>query len=109
MTIKNKKLGTSDSIWAVRGVSHEARNAAKMTASKVNQSMGLWLSRVIVEAAHSELKGDKKQIARQEDVFNILENLSNKFDKELSYLRQELQQVNTKKRSWIQVVFNKQP
>lgn len=109
MPIKSKRQGNSDSIWAVRGVSHEARNAAKMTASKVNQSMGLWLSRVILESAHSEIKGNKTQIARQEDVFNILENLSNKFEKELSDLRQELQQVNTKKRSWIQVVFNKQP
>ena len=108
MPIKVKRKDSSDNIWAVRGVSCEARNAAKMTASKVNQSMGLWLSRVIVEAAHSELKGDKKQIVRQEDVFNILENLSNKFEKELSDLRQELQQVNTKKKSWIQVVFNKQ-
>ena len=108
MPIKSKRQGNSDSIWAVRGVSHEARNAAKMTASKVNQSMGLWLSRVILESAHSEIKGDKKQITRKEDVFNILENLSNKFEKELSDLRQELEQVNTKKRSWIQVVFNKQ-
>ncbi len=109
MILKRKKQDSSDSIWAVRGVSHEARNAAKMTTSKVNQSMGLWLSRVIVEAAHSELKGTKTQIARQEDVFNILENLSNKFEKELFDLRQELQQINTKKKSWIQVVFNKQP
>ena len=109
MSIKIKKQVNSESIWAVRGVSHEARNAAKMTASKVNQSMGLWLSRVILEYAHSEIKGNKTQIARQEDVFNILENLSNKFDKELSDLRQELQQVNIKKRSWIQVVFNKKP
>ncbi len=108
MPTKNKKQGNADNIWAVRGVSYEARNAAKMTASKVNQSMGLWLSRVILESAHSEIKGSKTQIVRQEDVFNILENLSNKFEKELSDLRQELEQVNIKKRSWIQVVFNKQ-
>ena len=108
MSMQSKKQVHSESIWAVRGVSHEARNAAKMTASKTNQSMGLWLSRVILEAAHSEVKGNKTQIARQEDVFNILEDLSNKFEKELSDIRQELEQVNTKKRSWIQVVFNKQ-
>ncbi len=107
MPIKTKKQSNLESIWAVRGVSHEARNAAKMTASKANQSMGSWLSRMILEVAHSELKGDKKQVARQEDVFNILENLSNKLEKEMSDLRQELQQVNTKKRSWIQISFNR--
>ena len=107
MPVKTKKQSNLDSIWAVRGVSHEARNAAKMTASKANQSMGFWLSRMILEAAHSELKGDKTQVARQEDVFNILENLSNKLEKEMSDLRQELNLVNNQKKSWIQIVFNR--
>ena len=107
MAEKIRKQGASENIWAVRGVSHEARNAAKMTSNKVKESLGSWLSRMILEAAHSELKGDKKQIARQEDVFNILESLSNKLEKEVCKLRQELNQIETRKKSWIQIVFNK--
>jgi septal ring factor EnvC (AmiA/AmiB activator) len=107
MSEKIKKQNEAEKIWAVRGVTYEARNAAKMTSGKVNESMGAWLSRVILEAAHSELKGDKKQITRQEDVFNILENLSNKLEKEVSDLRHELNQTKTHKKSWIQIIFNK--
>jgi hypothetical protein len=107
MVAKLKKNASSENIWAVRGVTHEARNAAKITSGKVKESMGLWLSRIILEAAHLELKGDQKQIARQEDVFNILENLSNKLEKEVSDLRLELNQAKTQKKSWIQIVFNK--
>ena len=107
MLSKSKKPGDSENIWAVRGVNHEARSAAKMTANKMKESLGSWLSRVIIEAAQVDLRGDKKQIARQEDVFNALETLSNKLTQDVNDLRDELKQVKTEKKSWIKIVFNK--
>ena len=105
--MKSKKGLDQDNIWAVRGVSHEARNAAKMAARKSQDSLGSWVSRKILEAAQAELRDGKQEIARQEDVLNILETLSNKFETEVSDLRNQLENVKTQKKSWVQIVFNK--
>ena len=105
--MKNKKNIDSENLWAVRGVSQEARTAAKMAAKKLSISLGMWLSRKIIEAAQVDLTENNKQIARQEDVLNILENLSNKFEKDVLELRVQLEQLKVQKKSWIDVIFNK--
>ena len=105
--MKNKKNEYSDNLWAVRGVSQEAKNAAKIAAKKSATSLGVWLSRKIIEAAQAELTDKSKVIARQEDVFDILENLSNKFDRDLSELRGQIQEMKSQKRSWLQSLFDK--
>lgn len=67
----------------------------------------MWLSRKLIEAAQVDLTENNKQIARHSDVLNILENLSNKFEKEVSELRIQLEQLKIQKKSWIDVIFNK--
>ena len=105
--MKNKKNDYSDTLWAVRGVSQEAKNAAKIAAKKSATSLGVWLSRKIIEAAQTELTEKSRAITRQEDVFDILENLSNKFDKDLSGLRGQIEEMKSQKRPWLQSLFNK--
>lgn len=47
---------TSNTPWSVKGVAHEAREAAKIAARKAGQPVGLWLSQTILSAATQELK-----------------------------------------------------
>lgn len=47
---------TSSTPWSVKGVAHEAREAAKIAARKAGQPVGLWLSQTILSAATQELK-----------------------------------------------------
>jgi hypothetical protein len=47
---------TSNSPWSVKGVAHEAREAAKIAARKSGQPIGVWLSQTILAAATQELK-----------------------------------------------------
>lgn len=47
---------TSHTPWSVKGVAHEAREAAKIAARKMGQPVGLWLSQTILSAATQELK-----------------------------------------------------
>ena len=105
--MKNKKNIENDSLWAVRGISQETRNAAKMAAKKSRVSLGSWLSRKIMEAAQADLTAKNNGLTRQEDVLDILENLSNKFERDVLELRNQLESVKSQKKSWIQIVFNK--
>jgi hypothetical protein len=56
---------TSSSPWSVKGVAHEAREAAKIAARKSGQPIGAWLSQTILSAATQELKrghsGERQQ------------------------------------------------
>lgn len=47
--------------WAVRGVSMEARSAAAIAARKSGQSLGVWLDRVVRDAATDAIKGAPRQ------------------------------------------------
>ena len=107
LNMNNKKTMENDNLWAVRGISQETRNAAKMAAKKSKVSLGAWLSRKIMEAAQADLTEKNTALVRQEDVLDILENLSNKFEKDVLELRNQLESVKSQKKSWIQVVFNK--
>lgn len=105
--MKNKKTIDSDNIWAVRGVTQEARNAAKIAAKKSGNSLGAWLPRKIIEIAQPELTTRSKAVARQEDVFDILENLSNKFEKDFSDLRGQIEDIKSQKKTWLQALFDR--
>ena len=107
--MKNRKTIKSDDLWAVRGISQETRNAAKMAAKKSKVSLGSWLSRKIMESAQADLTAKNNELTRQEDVLDILENLSNKFEQDVLELRNQLESVKSQKKSWIQIVFNKDP
>lgn len=47
--------------WAVRGVSHESRDAASMASKRAGIPLGQWLDRVVMEAAMGELKSSARQ------------------------------------------------
>lgn len=76
--------------FTVRGMSAEARNAVKICARKAKKTQGKWLDDVVLRAA-KESVSKKTEIAKPEDVSDIikemsdrikgLENLSDKVDK----------------------------
>ena len=104
---KIEKIKKKDDIWAIRGISHEVKNAAKLAAKKSKSSLGAWLSRKIIEAAQVELTKKSRPVARKEDVLDILSDLSDKFDKDFSALRNQIHSMQTQKKSWLQTLFNK--
>ena len=85
--MKNKKKIENDNLWAVRGISQETRNAAKMAAKKSKVSLGSWFSRKIMEAAQVDLIAKNNKLIRQREVLDILDNLSNKFEQDVLELR----------------------
>ncbi len=108
--------------WKIRGVSHEARNAAKMAAQKHKESLGSWISRRILEAAQDDLTGKKTQVARPEDVATLLQTLSQRIESKVDALGtnldarlyqaethiQSLEATKaTQRRPWFQFVVNK--
>lgn len=59
MTLKTTGGGKPrdpQAVWSVRGVSHEAREAAARAAKLAGQPIGEWLGRVIQEIANGEIK-----------------------------------------------------
>lgn len=80
--------------FTVRGMSVEARNAVKICARKAKKTQGKWLDDVVLRAA-KESVSKKTEIAKPEDVSDIikemsdriksLENMSNKVE-ELSHM-----------------------
>jgi len=48
--------------WSVKGVEHEAREAAKLAARKSGLSLGVWLSQTIHAAAAQQLKSSSGPI-----------------------------------------------
>ena len=105
--MKEKKIIDNDNSWTIRGINQEVRNAARMAAKKSRCSLGVWLSRKITEAAQEDLIHQSKAIVRKEDVLDILENLSDKFDKNFLALQSEIDSMKSRKKSWLQNLFNK--
>ena len=75
---KKKTKGPGDS-WQVRGVTQEARNAAKMAARRCNEFVGAWVCRNILEAAQRDL-GAKREVARPEDLHDTLKKMNDRLE-----------------------------
>ena len=100
-----KKLKEQQDAWTIRGITSEAKNAAKMASKKADEFLGSWLSRKIIEAAHQDVT-KKKDIAKQEDVYDILIKLSDRFDKEISTLHKSIEEVKQKP-NWLKSFFSR--
>jgi uncharacterized protein YoxC len=65
----------SNESFTVRGFSAEARNAVKICARKAKKTQGKWLEEVVLQAA-KDMMGKKTEVARPEDVFDIIKKMS---------------------------------
>jgi hypothetical protein len=81
--------------WTIRGISIEARSAAQKAAEKGNEFIGSWISRKLLEAAQADLTA-KKEMARPEDVQDILIKMQSSFSEEISKLNHKLDKLSDK-------------
>lgn len=94
---KPKKKQASDEAslsqpWTIRGVPMEARIAAQMAAKQNNEFVGSWVGRKLIKASQEDLTA-KKEVARPEDIQDVLVTLS----QEVQKLNQKIDQLPQKK------------
>ena len=68
--------------WNLKGVSEEARNAAKMAAEKTGQSLGVWVERAIMNQAQADLKG-KNLLPQAAEIEGRLDQFEANIDKKI--------------------------
>lgn len=90
----------SDKItWAIRQIPREVITAANMAAKKERKTLGKWLTNVILEAAKAGL-AKKSEIARPEDVSNILQQLYERQEKLLERQAKTEKALEEMQRPW---------
>jgi hypothetical protein len=89
--------------WTIRGISIEARSAAQKAAEKGNEFIGSWISRKLLEAAQNDLTA-KKEVARPEDVQDILLKMHSNFSDEVSRLSHKIDKLS-ERRSLLKRLF----
>lgn len=92
---KKKQAGDEISLtqpWTIRGVSMEARTAAQIAAKKNDEFVGSWVGRKLIQASQEELTS-KKEVARPEDIQDVLVTLS----QEVQKLNRKFDQMSQKK------------
>jgi hypothetical protein len=94
----------SDS-FTVRGLSAEARNAVKICSRKAKKTQGEWLNGVILKAA-KESVAKKTEIARPEDVSDIIKEMSDRLKAVESQSDKVEEMYDLLKRPWWKKILN---
>ena len=89
--IRKKPSTKSPSPWSVRGVSHEARNAATLASRRAGKALGEWIESVVMAAAHAELKAPGVPTATTEDTLAAILAQLEKRDQAMSELAQKVE------------------
>jgi len=82
--------------WTIRGITMEARNAAQMAAKKNNEFVGSWISRIILEAAQNQLTA-KQEVARPEDVQDMLSTIKLEFLEEIKNINTRISAISQRR------------
>lgn len=100
---ENKEKTTCKKDWFIRGVDIEAINAVSMAAKKSKKRLGQWLSEVILKAAKETLT-KTTEVAKPEDVRDVLKEFVERFESRQEKLEKQLQMLGE---PWHKRVFRR--
>lgn len=102
-----------ESAWAVRGVSAETQNAARLAARRAGLTIGEWVDQTLRAAAMGELRGPTVPAPTQEDTLKAILTQLEKRDREAAETADAVAKLTNEvarlrdRRSWLSKLFQR--
>ena len=100
-----KPVNQRSAPWAIRGVSPEAQNAARLAAQRAGVTLGQWVDRTIMDAAAGELTRKTVPAPTEADTLKAILERMERRDQAIEELAGQVRQLQEKRRGWLSRMF----